>query len=1461
MAENPFMSLPDAPASTESDNPFMSLPDASSDSDSERTFNIKGLSDRGDTLIGDTGIGFVDAVTGAIGRTGYAIADNIIGFDDGVDTFGERLGSGLRETGEGVGSGFIKGLEGAGTTIALAPDYFLGTEYGDAITEGSEAIRDSLGLDPEGIMGKGAEIVTQFVLPGGLAAKGAGAFLKANRVKKGLANVPLSKKEKFGHAAAEIIAAGVADGFVSNDGMTTVGDWAEMGFTQTEDLIGLRGQERTLARLKNKAKVFGEAALLGSVAQGALMAAGKTIGQAVKSPRGQATASALKARIDRAAENADNLLYQRMMTPDELTPLQRFKADAIAMATPKGYLPESASEARFAIESKTNAANKAEEFMRKDYDTALNKLFKEVPPSELEGNIERLEILNRGKAFLEEADEKIADGILKRMPGTLRPSLRKYKENLRGLSERVGDSKFLKNNNIETKDGRKLIDIVKDNDAAHLRRTYRIFEDEKYVPTQESIEAADSFFTANKKFTEKTLTEIARKDVNERLLPKEFLTKNGLKKTDGPEGPVVTVPDKITPDVAKKAREGFLADKQLKMRQSYKGGRIARDRLDTGMLVSREKIPETLRALMGETGTKVVKTDKGFKVYHDFRDSALRTISDMSQFVAVDDFFGQMARLADQKTGLLKDLIIKGEGLSPAQRQGLVDSGYVRLGGDSSDFGALSTPVTKKSGSSIPNEEEILLGTSGWGSLNDHYVPRPMYNNLTNYIVGEEDGGTQLLRSTWNWLLRAKGVSQYSKTILSPITQVRNFTTAAAFALANGNVPFVGRHGSIKDAAKLIYGNLLTKGDDEVIAELMDAQRRGMLGTNAELREIQDSLRKGVGLTARGPESGIEALIAGSPAREKFAKSAGGFFKPLENIYQSSDDFWKHFNYTAEQGHIRKSLDGIDFSNPQQAEEAIAYLTKNGTDISEETRSAISKGSFTKADIDEMVKHRAAQIVRDTVPNYNKGATDLVRLGRRLPLGNFITFPAEIYRTGINIVRQSLDDMSSSIPAVRTRGRNRMIGFLGTTVAAPVGALEMGYAISGVTQEEMEAYQRSFSAPWEKGSVLIPLGKEDGKIQYMNFSTSNPYDGLYRFAVRAMNEFEDAVKEGKGPGGTFTNSVAGAVREIFEPFLSEAMLTEAVTDVFFRGGRTSTGAEIFNPEDSDGLKGWKMITHVLNTMVPSVSPIDLNGEPGRFIRGTVGNIAPGLVNPKDKLLRERDLVTETIRAFTGVTPQEFDPARGLEFGAYRMNQAQTNARRIFNQVTDDGNATAGSLKSAFQRANNAKLRVDREYYQMIEDLKTTGMTNRDIMRVLKKNNIGGYKNIVRGEFQPFRISKKNIQEMRDAGVYQLYPRDEIRQIQKEMKGMSLKPDTDLSVSPRPSVPSGENPFMNLPDAPSAPTPSAPNPFMNLPDSQSSLQQPVIMPTQARAPGPVDPALLGDNPVTAALNAQIANRRG
>ena len=99
-------------------------------------------------------------------------------------------------------------------------------------------------------MGKGAEVVTQFVVPGGLAAKAVSVASKANRLKAGLQNVPLSTKERFGLAAKELIAAGAVDGFVSDDSMTTLADWAEMGPTQTSDLIGLSGREKALARFR-----------------------------------------------------------------------------------------------------------------------------------------------------------------------------------------------------------------------------------------------------------------------------------------------------------------------------------------------------------------------------------------------------------------------------------------------------------------------------------------------------------------------------------------------------------------------------------------------------------------------------------------------------------------------------------------------------------------------------------------------------------------------------------------------------------------------------------------------------------------------------------------------------------------------------------------------------------------------------------------------------------------------------------------------------------------------------------------------------------------------------------------------------------------------------------------------------------------------------------------------------------
>ena len=41
-------------------------------------------------------------------------------------------------------------------------------------------------------------------------------------------------------------------------------------------------------------------------------------------------------------------------------------------------------------------------------------------------------------------------------------------------------------------------------------------------------------------------------------------------------------------------------------------------------------------------------------------------------------------------------------------------------------------------------------------------------------------------------------------------------------------------------------------------------------------------------------------------------------------------------------------------------------------------------------------------------------------------------------------------------------------------------------------------------------------------------------------------------------------------REFAQPFISESIWTEAVTDLLARGGRTREGFQVFNPQDLPG---------------------------------------------------------------------------------------------------------------------------------------------------------------------------------------------------------------------------------------------------------------------------------------------------
>ena len=84
-------------------------------------------------------------------------------------------------------------------------------------------------------------------------------------------------------------------------------------------------------------------------------------------------------------------------------------------------------------------------------------------------------------------------------------------------------------------------------------------------------------------------------------------------------------------------------------------------------------------------------------------------------------------------------------------------------------------------------------------------------------------------------LLYPKATSQIAKTILSPVTHMRNFISAGAFAAANGIVPFAD-----KNAIKMAYQALQTplKGtriQNQLYDELLEL---GVVNTNVRLGDV-----------------------------------------------------------------------------------------------------------------------------------------------------------------------------------------------------------------------------------------------------------------------------------------------------------------------------------------------------------------------------------------------------------------------------------------------------------------------------------------------------------------------------------------------------------------------------------------------------------------------------------------------
>ena len=62
---------------------------------------------------------------------------------------------------------------------------------------------------------------------------------------------------------------------------------------------------------------------------------------------------------------------------------------------------------------------------------------------------------------------------------------------------------------------------------------------------------------------------------------------------------------------------------------------------------------------------------------------------------------------------------------------------------------------------------------------------------------------------------------------------------------------------------------------------------------------------------------------------------------------------------------------------------------------------------------EDWLEKEAADIVKNNIPNYDY-VPDFIKSLRKLPIGNFVSFPAEIARTGANIVQRALREINTT---------------------------------------------------------------------------------------------------------------------------------------------------------------------------------------------------------------------------------------------------------------------------------------------------------------------------------------------------------------------------------------------------------------------------------------------------------------
>ena len=1182
----------------------------------------------------------------------------------------------------------------------------------------------------------------------------------------------IAKARKLGKFA-EVGAFAGTDFAVATQDVETLGDFFDMGPTSRTATADLEGSERAAAELGNRLKVAGESAALLLTLPKAFGLAGQGIGMGLKAAgdTGLGKSAAQKVLKTFGADSASPVgSAMTKVGEDTSGPIKKL---ATKYFTFQGDMPDNMSAQIKAqkIHEMSSINNELSRNMN-GIDSSLNALSKAGVLNSVDDRV-ALNAINdylfspdevmrlKGEKALKNLDEKVLslskDKKLLKPKTSLFESSKFAREQIDGLSRRLSSDGVI---DQATQQG--LIDTIDGNMKFYGTRMYRALKDPTYIPTPEQSKAAINELLEISKNSAKPLNERdAYNILNEMMLRKDF-SSGGMK-------PNMQFEEETLQGMTK----GILKGRKL------------------------DSLP-ALRDFLGEyTGAenifgRIPSKDGTYKI-------RTQTFSEQKE--------GLMTKVKETTEGVAK-MITKNNMLKD------IDNYNKKLGevNPGSQFIVDELPLSAAPGSYVP-----LGSFDASGKITDASIAR--YGPVAGKYIKKEYAGAfdnaadlggmqsdNFAGNLWSTFLGIKGFSQMAKTVYSPTTQIRNATTAAFFTIQSGNV---GNGKALLDSMQTVFSEI---GDRNVKlrgakgssrAESKQAYDKytqlGVVNTNVRQGEfesiIKDALENKIG----------SKFLSGAPM--KLAEKAQNNF--ATKVYQGSDDVWKIYNFEMELGKLNNVLK----KNPN----AIIPVT--------DYRNVIDFGPSVKAaDLDEnqlkvFLDREAASITKDLIPNYVR-VPEFIKTLRKLPVGNFIAFPAEIIRTSGNVMGRAIKEVASESPEIREIGMRRLAGMATVNYAAGRAISTIGHTLTGSTEDQTEAFKRSYAARWDKNSQLIPIATDkDGNVtEFYNYSYTNPYDYLTRPFRGVFNAVNNGITSEKELGQIALEAATESGREFFGPFISETMVGEKVVDLMRNS--TSTGRPVWNEGEPLGDKMMKGFGHLAEGVVPTISPYD-------FGRGRVKDLPRSLLAAtgiKDESFGlstqgvKLDAAGELADALSGLKTVRPIIKDSLRFRAYEAGSQIGAAASIFNRAaTQRGKVEAEDITKAYLTSNRQRFKALRDLNMAIEDARTLGMSEGDIAKVLKKAKTVDYKRVMAGIFSPKLPSKQITKEAYRSDENKIsnpFDFDAIREVNKGFINKPLRPEAFEERQQQMAQPPGSIMPPPMPGAVPPPSPPPPQSLFN-----------------------------------------------